>query len=316
MKRIPDVSIIIVTYNSEEEISTCLESIYNQDNCNFEIFIVDNASSDKTQEIIKDHANRCPVLRIILNNENYGLAYANNQPLSMSSGRYLLILNPDTVLKTNTISLLTSYLDQQLDIGVVGPKSYFADGSPHVSFHHNWSISHILLWRFGPYGLIRDVYDRLSNYKEGNVLFVSGACLMIRREVFKAISGYDDIFFLAIEDVVDLCIRVKNRKQRVVFYPTAEIIHLGGRSYKAKPYIALYEGCLGSLNFIHKYKGKWIAILMYACFLVIASLETAWFTILAIINSRKYRLIYELNKKLVHDMLTVRFRNRFLNLPE
>ena len=96
----------------------------------------------------------------------------------MCRGNYVLILNPDTILKTDTIRLLASYLETHLDVGAVGPKRYFEDGSPHVSFNHHWTILDILIWRIGPHGKVRNLYDRFSTYQGSDVLFISGTCFV------------------------------------------------------------------------------------------------------------------------------------------
>lgn len=297
----PKVSVIIVTYNSELEIQSCLNSIINQE-VQCEIFVVDNDSSDGTKAILEKYEQNYQHIKIILNKENFGLAYANNQPISMCNGDYILILNPDTVI-TDTITKLVDYLDTHPDIGVVGPKGFFRDGTPHLSAMHRWNLFNILIWRLGPYGIVRKFYDKFSSYKEDDVMYISGACLMIRRKIYTAIGGYDPNFFLTIEDVVDLCIRVKKKGYRVVFYPTADVIHLGGRSHQDTPYVAMYYSYKGSLYFVKKHKGPFFEFILRMLFVIGVSIKASFAFILSFLLSKRYTRIYEDNIKLVAVML-------------
>lgn len=269
----PSVSIIIVTYNSEKELPSCLDSIIRSQGVCYEVFVVDNASNDKSQNIIEEYSSRLPNFTAILNTENKGLAYANNQPMNLCKGKYLLILNPDTVLKENSLKMLTSYLDAHKDVGVVGPKCLYENGLPHTSYHFNWTIIHALLWRVLPYGIIRSLYDFLARYKEKNVLFVSGACLLISKDLFTQIGGYDDNLFLTVEDAADLCMRVKKKGYRVVYYPDAEIIHFAGRSGLQVKFLALFHNHLGALYYFKKHKGAFQTLILYSLLMVNATIR-------------------------------------------
>ena len=304
------ISIIIVTYNSKKELPECLESIKKQ-TVPCEVFIVDNASTDGTQELIKKTCEKWPKMGVILNTENRGLAYGNNQPLHMCTGDYVLFLNPDTALKPNTIELLVSYLEIHPSVGVIGPKSYFEDGNPHVSFHYSWTIFQILLWRIGPYGLIRDFVDRHSKYQESDVLFISGACLLIRKDLLLKIGGYDQHFFLTVEDVVDLCLRIREEGYRVVFYPSAELTHLGSRSYISKPYIAMFYSYQGSLYFLRKYKGAFWATFVRVCYFLGTILKASLSYTIYLISrnkSQNYKRISEDNFRLARILLGKQFQ--------
>ena len=129
----PQVSIVTVTYNSEHEIIQCVESIQQSINVSTELIIIDNVSVDKTREIISKMADDFSNVQIILNQENFGLAKANNQCIDVCTGDYVLILNPDTVIDKNAISGMVSYLEKNPDVGVVGCQNVFEDGKPHTS---------------------------------------------------------------------------------------------------------------------------------------------------------------------------------------
>jgi GT2 family glycosyltransferase len=264
----PKVSVITVTYGSRNEIPDCIESLQKQ-LVPVEIFLVDNASPDDTAEIVSDYAARFDNIYAILNKDNIGLAAANNCPLGKCGGDYVLILNPDTLLRDSTLANLVGFLDRNSDVGVVGPKNLYADGTPHSSFHRHWGLLHILLWRVLPYRFSRWVHDRFSNYEREDKLFVSGACLLIRRSTFEQIGGYDPEYFLTVEDACDLCIRARATGCRVVFEPEAEVVHHGGRSGIQAPYIVVWQGYRGSIYHCWKHKG--IMVAMVALVLLLAS---------------------------------------------
>lgn len=249
------VSVIIVTYNSADCIIQCLDSVRSSSAVK-EIFVVDNASTDDTRKVLDCYSMECKILKTIYNDMNMGLAWANNQPMMNCVGKYVLILNPDTMLKDGAIFKMVEYLEKNPGVGAVGPKNYFVDGSPHVTYHSSWSLFSPLLWRYLPYSLVRYLYDNVfGRYKERDVLFVSGACLLLHHALYVKIGGYDEAYFLAVEDAVDLCRRVKSLGYRVVFYPEAEVIHLGGKSGGQVKSLALYKGCQGNIYYQKKFNG-------------------------------------------------------------
>lgn len=263
----PRVSVIIVTYRSSNEIPGCLESVLRQ-SVPTETFIVDNASPDNTAQIVAGYAARFENVHVILNKENIGLAAANNSPLEQCQGDYVLIQNPDTLLRDQTLSQLVTFLDENPDVEVVGPKNLYEDGTPHASFHRHWGLLHILMWRVLPYRFARMLYDRFARYKYQDLLFVSGACLMLRRSTFERIGGYDPGYFLTVEDACDLCIRARKAGGRVVFLPDAEVIHLGGRSGAQAPYLVVWHGYSGSVYHFLKHKGIAQAVFVLVLLLI------------------------------------------------
>jgi GT2 family glycosyltransferase len=288
-KHRPRVSVIIVTYRSSNEILGCLESVLRQ-SVPTEIFIVDNASPDNTAQIVTDYAAQLENVHVILNKDNIGLAAANNSPLGQCRGDYTLILNPDTLLRDETLSQLVTFLDENPDVGVVGPKNVYEDGMPHSSCHRHWGLIHILLWRILPYRLSRMLYDRFSSYTYQDMLFVSGACLMLRRSIFDRIGGYDPQYFLTVEDACDLCIRVRKTGSRVVFLPDAQVTHLGGRSGAQAPHLVVWNGYRGSIYHFLKHKGIAQTVIVFVLLLIGAGVRTAIASVLGIFNGRYRRV--------------------------
>ena len=259
------LSIVIVSYFVRQEVEDCLDELKKSD-IPLEVFVVDNASTDGTYEMLLEQYADWSPLRSIRSPENVGLARANNIPIDQLTGEYTLILNPDTIPTPTVLRQLVGYLDEHPDVGVVGPKSLYADGTPHSSFHARWTLLHIFLWSTVPRSWTSWWYDRPSRLRERDVLFVSGACLLIRTATFKQIGGYDDAYFLAVEDAADLCRRAKSTGLRVVYYPQAEIVHYGARSSEnagVKPF-SLLKAREGHLHYARKWYGATGEALVYS----------------------------------------------------
>ena len=177
---LPKVSVIIVTYNSTQELPGCIESVLRQ-TPHMEVFLVDNASPDSTPEMVTDYGARFDNIFPILNTENIGLAAGNNCPIGKCKGDYVLILNPDTVLRDDTLERMVNLLDENPDIGVLGPKSLYEDGTAHVSFFHHWGFLQIWFWRILPYqmsrvcvtGLLPIIVRMFCSYQEPVCLFAA-----------------------------------------------------------------------------------------------------------------------------------------------
>jgi GT2 family glycosyltransferase len=300
-KALPNVSVVIVTYMSTQELPGCLESLMSQ-TVPVEVFVVDNASPDNTPQMVSDYAARFENIHPILNSQNLGLAAANNCLLGRCRGEYVLILNPDTVLRKDTLERMVGFLDRHSDVGVLGPKNVYEDGIAHTSFHRNWGIRHVILWRLLPYQITRAFYDRFSSFKAQDVLFVSGACLLIRRSIFEQIGGYDPEYFLTVEDVADLCIRARQTGCRVVFSPEAEIIHFTARSGAQAPYIVIWHANRGTIYHFLKHKGIVQALLVSVLLLSFAAARAMVEGILGVFSTR-YRRPAKLYARVFWDII-------------
>ena len=225
-------SIILVNYNGSKFIYDCLKSIaFFMDRLDYEVIVVDNFSSDDSINVINENF---PSFKLICSQENLGFGRASNLGVANSQGNYLLFLNTDTILIENTLEILCKYLEQNPNVGVVGPRIIFQNGRYQLSYGNlpNLFVEFIdkvrcaLDNRF--HGLLSTFYDRWpSNIQE--VDWVTGACLIIRRDVFEQIGGFDESFFMYFEDK-DICKRVKELGYKVIYYPKTTIIHLLGSS--------------------------------------------------------------------------------------
>ena len=225
----PDLSIVIVAYNGAALLHTTLRSVldYTRD-ITYELIVVDNASP---QREIKQLADAFPTVRFIFRNHNRGYAAANNVGVHASSGRYVALLNPDTVLHNDLFSMLVRWLDDHLDVGAVGPQLIQPNGEPQpFSYGAAPSPWYMLrrVWRH-----MRDGYlHRWHGDVPQDVDWVAGTCLVARRSALEQIGGLDERFFLYWEDV-DLGMHLRQAGWRVVFLPTARITHVGGGSVGA-----------------------------------------------------------------------------------
>ena len=258
------ISIITVTYNSASEIEDFVESIQRQD-IPIELWIVDNNSTDDTLAIVTKLSLQRPWVKLLANTKNIGLAAANNMPLSMIQSKFTAFINPDIVLHPGSLATLELYLRQHPEVVAVAPVNMYADGQPHTSFHRNWTLLHLFIWRLMPVKLTRALYNLIRKYEDQDVLFASGSCLLSRTEDLVSIGGYDPTYFLAVEDVCDLCIRLRrgDRHKRVVVTNKATVTHLVSRSGSRVPYIVLLQGACGSIYHFRKHGGPLAGFIAY-----------------------------------------------------
>lgn len=228
------VSIIIVSWNVREELSACIDSIIQHaEKTSYEIIVVDNASIDGT---VTHLHNSYPGVKVIANELNVGFGRANNQGAVEASGEYYFILNPDTIVLPGTIDNLVDYMDSHAEVALCGPRVLNENGSVQSSVKNfpNWKGA---FCRYTPLKYLGVFKSDLNNWryrdfnyeKESDVEQLIGAALLIRKSVFQQLNGFDEQFFMYYEEV-DLCCRITLMGLKNVFYPGAELIHLGGKS--------------------------------------------------------------------------------------
>ena len=234
----PDVSIIVVSYNTRELTLACLRSIERETARPHEIIVVDNASTDGSPEAIRA---AFPNITPIQPRENIGFAAANNLGARSARAPLLLLLNPDTVVLRHAIDTMIAFAAAHADADIFGGRTLREDatldpvcamGAPSLwsFFCEGIGLNHVLSRTrlFDPISLGRWKRDDARS-----VPVVSGALCMIRREVWNALGGMDERFFLYCEEV-DLCMRARAAGHRAVFCPDAEIIHLGSASQRVR----------------------------------------------------------------------------------
>ena len=240
MSEEPRVDVVVVSYETRETLLECLAALVAEPTAS--VVVIDNASRDGTAAAVRE---RFPSVRLVANAENVGFARACNQGARESRARYLLFLNPDATLAPGSLGALAAILEARPRVGVVGPRTRSANGDIQVSTGADLSLVSEIRQR----RLVRGVARRDAailveaeglHAVEREVDWVSGACLMIRREAFDAVSGFDERFFLYEEDA-DLCRRVRQAGWQVLFSPGAEARHALGRSMARAPERARLE---------------------------------------------------------------------------
>ena len=232
-----DLSIIIVNYNVKEFLQNLLHSAEKASSrISKEIIVIDNASDDGSVDIIKQ---KFPTVKLIENKNNIGFGSANNQGLKIAQGKYILFINPDCIVSENTFDKMISFFNEHPDCGLAGCKILNSDGSlqlacrrsfpgPWTSFTKVTGLSNIFPGSriFARYNL-----TYLDENKTHEVDAVSGSFMMIKRDAYEKVGGFDDQFFMYGEDL-DLCYRVQKAGFKVYYVPDTQIIHYKGESTK------------------------------------------------------------------------------------
>ncbi len=230
-----DVSIIIVNYNVRDFLNNALVSVFKAlEGIEGEVFVVDNASDDGSCDFIR---GSFPSVHLITNTINVGFAKANNQALALSAGKYLMLLNPDTIVQEDTFRTLINFFEANGDVGMAGCKILNPDGTlqlacrrsfptPWVAFTKVSGLSSLFgsTKLFGKYNL-----TYLNPDESYEVDAISGSCMMVRREVFNTVGGLDESFFMYGEDL-DWCYRIQKRGWKVFYVADTKIIHYKGES--------------------------------------------------------------------------------------
>jgi len=265
-----DVSICIPTLNASNYLRNCLRSIQDQHlliwasagtngadhpdedtsaqdhRLSIEVIIVDNASSDDTLQML---AGEYPAVRLITNSSNLGFTHPVNQALQLSQGRYMLLLNPDTVVLPGAINELVGYIETHPEVGICGPKVLNGDGTLQKACKRGvsrpWATFSYFsgLYALFPHSKLFGGY--LLNYLDEDKIHevdgISGSCMLIRRSVVDQIGYLDERFFAYQEDA-DYCFQAKKAGWKVVYFPSAQVIHYGGQGgSRAQPYKSIIE---------------------------------------------------------------------------
>jgi N-acetylglucosaminyl-diphospho-decaprenol L-rhamnosyltransferase len=260
---LPRLSIIIVTFNSRDQIHACLESLVAQPPAiDHEIVVVDNASTDGTPDAVRQ---RWPGVRVIEAGENAGFSKANNLGIRQTFGELVLLLNPDTVAAPGAIAQLVEALTDAPDAAIAGPRLVDAQGRAELSFGSMIGPVNELKQKILVKGHAHRV-PMISGYVESatraprDVDWVSGACLLVRRADAEAVGLLDERYFMYTEDV-DFCAAVRARNRRVLFVPSAEVVHLRGQSRRSAASATELEYRRSQLAFYEKHHPRWAPFL-------------------------------------------------------
>jgi N-acetylglucosaminyl-diphospho-decaprenol L-rhamnosyltransferase len=232
--RSPEVSIILVNWRSKDYVRACLKSIAQErQGDSYEVLVVDNDSGDGCAAMLKE---QFPHVRYIESAANLGFARANNLAASESRGRYILFLNPDTEICEGAIETLSAALDAHPEAGMAGARLLNTDRTlqttcvtavPNIlnqTLNLRWLRATFPMW--GIWGM-RALYR--AGKTPSAVEAISGACMMVRREVAEQVGGFSTDYFMYAEDM-DLCVKVAEAGHAILYVPEAEIVHHGGAS--------------------------------------------------------------------------------------
>lgn len=230
-----DVSILIVSYNTREMTLAALDSVYAETrNVRFEVIVVDNASTDGSAQAIADHPGQP---RLIALDHNIGFARGNNLASEHAAGEYLLLLNPDTVVKDRAIDRLVSFAHFNPHARIWGGRTLFGDGALNPSCcWRRITLWNLLCRATGLTAIARnsaifnsESYGGWKRDSIARVDIVSGCFFLITRDFWRQLGGFDPLFFMYGEEA-DLCLRAQRFGARPVLAPQATIIHYGGAS--------------------------------------------------------------------------------------
>lgn len=244
-----DLSVVVVSYNTRDLLRACLTSVIStmSSTANYEVFVVDNASVDGSAAMVRDSF---PRVRLMVNRKNRGFAAANNQAIGESSGRYVILLNPDTVVRDGALERMATFMEGHPNVGVVGPRLVFPDGSfQHSAF--TFPTLPMIFLDFFPVNH-RVINSRLNGryprslYEAGEPFPIDhplGAGLMVMRRTIEEVGSLDERFFMYCEEI-DWCMRIKDAGWRIVCFPRAEIVHHVGQStkqFRADMFVELHK---------------------------------------------------------------------------
>jgi GT2 family glycosyltransferase len=273
-----DLSIIVVNWNVKELLDACLQSLlkagHSTPRLAIEIIVVDSASSDGSSQMVHD---RFPQVRLIASQENLGYAKGNNVGAEAAQGRYLFLLNPDTVVQPDALGRMVDYMDAHPEVGVLGPQLLWPDGSIQSSRRRFPTLGSLfwestLLEQWFPenryvrrYHLADQSVDQAQK-----VDWVVGAAILIRHEAWQQVGPIDQDFFMYFEET-DWCQRSAEAGWETHYLPTAQVIHYEGKSSEQVVAARTLRFQRSKLRYTRKYFGPgWTLLLKLFLWLTFA----------------------------------------------
>ena len=256
----PDVSIVIVNWNTRDLLRDCLRSIVAQTRRDFEIIVVDNASTDGSAPMV---LSEFPEAVLIANDENHGFAAANNQGIRKATGRYVLLLNPDTLILDGAIDTMLDWCERHPDVGCAGCQVLESETKIQATGFGDPGPLNLLLIETGLHRALpksrlfgRPEYGWWDRATELDVDVISGMFMLIPARVLDEVGLLDEAFFVYSEEA-DLCRRIRRAGHRCVFTPVARILHRGGggkstSQVKPRMYVQLQKS---KLLYVRKHYG-------------------------------------------------------------
>jgi N-acetylglucosaminyl-diphospho-decaprenol L-rhamnosyltransferase len=246
---VPDVSVVVVTWNALPWIEQCLASVRDR-----EVIVVDNGSTDGTVALVRE---RFPEVRVI-EQENRGMGGGNNTGMRAGDGRYFFLLNSDAWVVDDGLERLVEFADEHSEAAVVGPRLRNVDGSLQRSVRGEptlWRLAteYLFIRKLAPRSqLLNPLYAGGFDHEEVTEAdWLFGPALLVRREAADAVGLFDEDFFMFSEEV-DWMTRFRRAGWKVLFFPGAEVVHVGGASHGGNLYV---ENLRGHLRWFDKHRG-------------------------------------------------------------
>lgn len=281
-----DLSVIIVNWNVKELLRDCLQSLLEAGKSapplTTELIVVDSASTDGSPQMVR---HEFPQVQLIASDKNLGYARGNNTGANAARGRYLFLLNPDTVVKPNALNQLVNYMDTHPAVGAVGPQLLWPNGTIQSSRRRLPTLSSLfwestLLGQWFPHNRHARRYHMLdvSPNRPHRVDWVVGAAVLIRREAWQQVGPIDETFFMYFEET-DWCHRCARAGWQIHYLPKAQVIHYEGKSSEQVVAARTVRFQRSKLRYAQKYFGPgWalaLRIFLWATFAYQWAEETA-----------------------------------------
>ena len=257
-----DATVVIVSWNTREILRDCLQSVFGQTkDIAFEVIVVDNHSQDGSVEMVR---KTFPQARVIANTTNRGFAAANNQGIDIAEGRYVLLLNSDTVVLDGAIQKIVAFADARPEAGVFGCRVLNSDRTlqPTCFMYPsllNMFLSSTYLYKLFPrnrfFGRERMTWWDRSDEREVEV--VTGCFIMVRRKAIDQVGLLDENFFMYGEET-DWCWRFNRAGWKVLFTPESKIIHIGGQSSRIIKHEMHLQIRASILLFLRKHRSRFV----------------------------------------------------------
>ncbi len=267
------LSIVIINWNGKEFLQKCIDSVYTTLHLSdFELFVVDNASTDGSQDMVK---SSYPGISLIENQENLGFAKANNKGIRRAKGEYVVLLNCDLVLTDHALDDLVSFLDSNPYAGAVAPQYLNEDGSKQNSFDNYPRLTTELLNK----SLLRMMFpnkypSKIKEYENPiQVECLIGACIMFRHKALDQVGLLDEGYFFYMDDP-DICLRLKKKGWEVFHVPTVRIYHIQGHVKKVYPEKSWIEYYRSNYRFfrLHSTIGSYLVLRLFKLLKLIINL--------------------------------------------
>lgn len=267
----PDISVIIISFKTKELTKSTIESVIkNTKGIGYEIIVVDNASDDDSVEMLQGLARKHSIIKLILSKINIGFGQGNNRAMKIAKGRYLLLLNSDTLIKSNVLGEMVAWMDQNPRAGIASCALKFPSGAAQGTGGYFPTLPRVLTWMtffddlpvvgglikpFHPMHSLSLLDKNESFFKTKKQMdWVTGAFFLVRRETFKDVGYFDKDYFMYVEEV-DYCYRASRAGWEIWYLPKWSIVHYGGASSTAE--FPLINEVKGLKTFYTKHQPAW-----------------------------------------------------------